>query len=73
MSMIDLDTIGLRCPQPVLKITALMPKLRPGDIVKISGDCPTFEGDLRKWAERLRKTVLAVTRDGEKITMQIQF
>ncbi|MBI4861824.1 MAG: sulfurtransferase TusA family protein [Candidatus Riflebacteria bacterium] len=69
----DLDTRGLLCPQPVLKISMQVPEMRPGDLLRVVGDCPTFEEDVRKWVTRMKKTVLAVTRSGSEVTIQIQF
>ena len=48
--------------------------LKVGDIVEISGDCATFEKDLRAWCDRMHKVCLAVRDQGEgKQTIQIQF
>jgi tRNA 2-thiouridine synthesizing protein A len=68
----ELNALGLKCPQPVLKIAAIMPQLQPGDTLKVSGNCATFEADVRKWAERMKKTVLSVETlaDGQLITVQ---
>jgi tRNA 2-thiouridine synthesizing protein A len=68
-----LDATGIRCPQPILKITALLPTIAAGDVLEVSADCSTFEDDVRKWCDRMNKTLLAVTRDGDKVTAQIQF
>ncbi len=73
MAVVKLDATGLRCPQPVLKIAAKMPEMSAGDVLEVSGDCPTFEEDVRKWCERMKKTLLAVNQDGETRTAQIQF
>jgi len=67
-----LDTMGMRCPQPVLKVAAMVPKMSAGDVLEVVGDCPTFEEDLRKWCTRMKKTVLAVNREGKAVRMQIQ-
>ncbi len=74
MAVIVLDTMGLKCPQPVLKIAAKSPDMQPGDILEIIGDCPTFERDIRAWCKRLKKTLLFI-RDEEagKKRCQIQF
>jgi tRNA 2-thiouridine synthesizing protein A len=58
MAVRVLDTLGLKCPQPVLKIAVMAPEMRSGDVLEILGDCPTFEKDVRTWCERLRKAVL---------------
>jgi tRNA 2-thiouridine synthesizing protein A len=41
------DTLGLKCPQPVLKIAVKAPQIKPGDIFEVLGDCPTLEKDIR--------------------------
>ena len=69
-----LDTLGLKCPQPVLKIAVKAPDMKPGDILEVLGDCPTFQRDVRTWCERLRKVVLSGKDDGDdKKTIQVQF
>ena len=74
MTVEVLDTLGLKCPQPVLKIAVKAPDMRHGDILEVLGDCPTFERDVRTWCGRLRKVVLSVKDEGDdKKTIQIQF
>ncbi len=69
-----LDTLGLKCPQPVLKLAVKAPAMNPGDILEISGDCPTFEKDIRTWCERLGKIFLSITDEGgDRRRIQIQF
>jgi tRNA 2-thiouridine synthesizing protein A len=74
MNVTVLDTLGLKCPQPVLKIAVKAPDMKVGEILEVWGDCPTFEKDIRVWCERLGKTLLSVTEDGaDKKMIQIQF
>jgi tRNA 2-thiouridine synthesizing protein A len=73
MATIRLDAVGLRCPQPVLKVAAKLPEMSKGDMLEVVGDCPTFEEDIRKWCERMKKTLLAINQDGDAKTVQIQF
>jgi len=74
MKVTVLDTLGLKCPQPVLKIAVKAPDMKAGEILEVWGDCPTFEKDLRVWCERLGKMLLSVTEDGaDKKMIQIQF
>ncbi len=69
-----IDTLGMKCPQPILKIAVKAPDMKPGDILEVLGDCPSFEKDVRTWCERLRKVLLSVKDDGDdKKTIQIQF
>ena len=73
MAIVKMDTTGMRCPQPVLKIAALAPDMVVGDVLEVRGDCPTFESDIRKWCGRMRRTLLAVTVDGKATVASIQF
>jgi tRNA 2-thiouridine synthesizing protein A len=69
-----LDTLGLKCPQPVIKIAVKSPDMKPGDILEVLGDCPTFEKDVRTWCKRLGRVVLSVKdEEDNKKTIQIQF
>ena len=73
MAVEVLETLGLKCPQPVLKIAVKVPDMKPGDILEVLGDCPTFEKDVRTWCRRLGKVLLSVKDDGnEKKRIQIQ-
>ncbi|MEO5333457.1 MAG: sulfurtransferase TusA family protein [Magnetococcus sp. YQC-5] len=58
MAMITLDAKGLKCPQPQLKMTIQITKMKPGDIIEVTADCDTFEDDVRKWCGRNNKTLL---------------
>jgi tRNA 2-thiouridine synthesizing protein A len=69
-----LDTLGVKCPQPILKIAVKAPTMKPGDILEVWGDCPTFERDVRIWCQRLGKVLVSVQDDGEIAKrIQIQF
>jgi len=69
-----LDMVGMKCPQPVLKIAVKAPDMQPGDILEVLGDCPTFERDVRVWCERLGKIFLSIQDEGDnKKRIQIQF
>ena len=74
MAVEILDTLGLKCPQPILKIAVRAPDMKPGDILEVLGDCPTFEKDVRIWCERLGKVFLSIKEEeGDKKRIQIQF
>jgi tRNA 2-thiouridine synthesizing protein A len=74
MAVRVLDTLGLKCPQPILKIAVAAPDMETGDILEVLGDCPTFEKDVRTWCERLGKVFLSMKDEGgDKKRIQIQF
>jgi len=51
----------------------MAPTVNANDILEVSGDCSTFEKDIRKWCERERKTLLAVNTNGTASVIRIQF
>jgi TusA-related sulfurtransferase len=74
MAVVNLDCMGLKCPQPVLRIAAKSAELKPGDVLEVIADCPTFEKDVKQWCERTKKTLLWLREEGEgKKRCQIQF
>jgi tRNA 2-thiouridine synthesizing protein A len=74
MALEVLDTLGQKCPQPILKIAVKAPDMKKGDILEVFGDCPTFEKDVRIWCERLGKVFLSVQDNGpNEKRIQIQF
>ena len=74
MAIEILDMVGMKCPQPVLKIAVRAPDMNAGDILEVIGDCPTFERDVRVWCQRLKKTFLSIKDEGNnKKRIQILF
>ena len=74
MAVEVLDTLGVKCPQPVLRIAVKAPDMKTGDILEVLGDCPTFEKDVRIWCERLGRVLLSVKDEGnDQKRIQIQF
>lgn len=73
MAVQQLDARGLKCPQPTLKVTVMAVKMKPGDVLEVIADCPTFEKDVRDWCTRSRKTLLWIKDDAGAKRCQIQF
>lgn len=57
-TIMTLDARGLKCPQPQLRMTIQVSKMKSGDILDVTADCDTFEADVRKWCTRSNKTLL---------------
>ena len=67
MATVSLDLKGLKCPQPILKITVQAPKMKPGDIIEAIADCPSFEQDLRDWCTRSKKVLVWIRDEGSGV------
>lgn len=72
MDPIRVDAMGLRCPQPILKLALAIVDQPKGALIEIVADCPTFEKDVRAWCERRKLTVLSVRGEGAAKTIQVQ-
>ncbi len=73
MARILLDTSGLKCPEPVLKIAAKLSELKEGDILEVVADCSSFATDVEMFCSRLHKTLVFIGKNGDgKMKYQIQ-
>jgi len=74
MATITLDCLGMKCPQPTLKVSIQATKMKPGDTLEVVADCSTFEKDVREWCTRSKKTLLWLKDEGGgKKRVQIKF
>lgn len=67
MAVILLDVKGAKCPRPTLEMTIKIKDLKDGDILEVIADCPTFESDVKKWSERMKKPLLMLKDEGNGV------
>jgi tRNA 2-thiouridine synthesizing protein A len=73
MATEQLDCLGLKCPQPILKVAAKLPTMQPGDIIEVLADCPSFPTDMKAWSQKTGRVLLMLSTDANgKHTAQIQ-
>ena len=74
MAVKTLDVLGLKCPQPVLKVAALAKEIPSGETLEVLADCESFPKDIDAWCSKMKKTLLfCVDEGGGKFKAQIQF
>jgi tRNA 2-thiouridine synthesizing protein A len=73
MATQSLDALGLKCPQPILKVAVKAKELQPGDMLEVLADCESFPKDIEAWCQKTGKTLLFCSTEGDKHTAQIQF
>jgi tRNA 2-thiouridine synthesizing protein A len=74
MALHTLDVLGLKCPQPVLKLATMAKEIPAGDTVEVLADCESFPKDVVAWCGKTNKTLLfCVDEGGGKHKAQIQF
>jgi len=73
MATQTLDAMGLKCPQPILKVAVKAKELQSGDMLEVTADCESFPKDIDAWCQKTGKTLLFCNTVGSKHTAQIQF
>ncbi len=74
MASHELDTLGLKCPQPILKIAIKAKSLAAGDMLEVKADCPSFPDDIKAWCQRTGNILLVCADEGGgSFKAQIQF
>jgi len=56
-----------------LKMTVMALKMKPGDVLEVTADCPSFDQDVRSWCLRSKKIMLWMKDDGTAKLCRIQF
>jgi tRNA 2-thiouridine synthesizing protein A len=49
MASYTLDALGLKCPQPILKVAVKAKELQAGDMLEVLSDCESFPQDIVSW------------------------
>lgn len=73
MATQTLDALGLKCPQPILKVAVKAKELQSGDMLEVLADCESFPKDIEAWCQKTGRTLLFCSTEGDKHTAQIQF
>ncbi|OPX63963.1 MAG: sulfur transfer protein SirA [Methanomassiliicoccales archaeon PtaB.Bin215] len=74
MATVFLDTLGKKCPQPILEVAVRAKQMKPGDVLEVVSDCHSFNRDVDAWCKKAGKTLLFVgDQGGGKWKAQIQF
>lgn len=66
------DARGLKCPLPSMKMMNMGREMKPGEILEVIADCPTFEADVRKYCEVMKKALLFVKVEGNSKRVQVR-
>jgi TusA-related sulfurtransferase len=55
-----LDTLGLRCPMPVILTTKKIKELKPGQVLEVLSDDPAVKKDMAAWCQSTGNECLAI-------------
>lgn len=64
---VELDTLGMQCPVPIVKTAKKMKELTTGQVLKIISDDDGFKADIVAWCESTGNEFLSLEEEGGKI------
>ncbi len=68
-----LNCRGMKCPQPVLKISILANKISAGSTLEVHADCSSFPKDVDGWCKKTGKVLVSCVDQGGYHVAKIQF
>ncbi len=69
---LKIDTCGLSCPGPVMKLAETMNKINEGETIEITSNDKGFYSDVQAWCISTNNTLINLTDKDKKITATIQ-
>jgi len=60
-----LDTKGLSCPMPIVKLKQAIDKMQSGQIVKMLATDPGSVSDVQAWSEKTGHRLLGQEKEGD--------
>lgn len=61
----QLDTLGLRCPEPVMMLRVAMRKLNPGDTLEVIADDPATTRDIPSFCRFMDHELLVAETESQ--------
>ena len=65
----DINVVGKACPIPLITLAKEVRTLRKGQLLRITGNDPTFEGSILDFCQEGGHEVLETSRDGKKVSI----
>ena len=69
---IIVDTRGMFCPVPIIKLSEAVRKIDPGCVVELVSDDPAIEFDLPAWCQSAGHDVVSLRRDGADFIYRVR-
>ncbi len=57
---IKLNTCGMQCPGPIMKVSDTLAEAREGDVIEVKSSDPAFGADIEAWCRRTGNTFLSL-------------
>lgn len=68
----ELDVTGMNCPLPLIHIRKAVSGLVNGQVLKVTGDDPTFEPSVRDFCDENAFELADIVRDGRSVSVWLR-
>ncbi len=68
----DIDTISLRCPEPLMIVRRELRNLNKGDTVTVTADDPSTERDFKLLCMHMGYTLISQSKEDDILLFKIQ-
>jgi TusA-related sulfurtransferase len=68
----ELDVTSLSCPVPLIRLAKAAAEVPAGGRLRVTGDDPVFEEEVRDYCQEHGLGVLEVTRAGRRVSILLQ-
>ena len=68
-----LSYVGLKCPEPTIRLGQRVPDIAAGTTVEVHADCPFFQFEVKKWCEDNGKVLVSIVDQDNFKVATIQF
>jgi cysteine desulfurase len=67
-----INALGMKCPRPIVELAKARRRSIAGSRIEIVADDLAFESDVRAWCETTRSNLVALQRDGTRVTAIVE-
>jgi NADPH-dependent 2,4-dienoyl-CoA reductase/sulfur reductase-like enzyme/peroxiredoxin family protein/TusA-related sulfurtransferase/rhodanese-related sulfurtransferase len=71
VASIRLNTCGMQCPGPIMKVSEALADAQEGDIIEVKSSDPAFGADIEAWCRRTGNTFLGLSSEKGILTALI--
>lgn len=72
VASVRLNTCGMQCPGPIMKVSDTLAGAKEGDIIEVKSSDPAFGADIEAWCRRTGNTFLGLSSEKGIITALIK-
>jgi tRNA 2-thiouridine synthesizing protein A len=69
---LELDCVGLYCPEPVFRTRQELDKLEIGQVLEVIADDPAAEGDIPRLVKRLEQQLVEMRKENDRFHFLIK-